>query len=147
MWRIRAQPRATGAPAKMVQFVAGLRHVHAADDLAVRRGPGGNVRHADRVRAPAAGRGQGDEVSWLPGRTRHRGARRWIKGRMGLPPRHAHSPYTLRLPLPSYLHRVARGALPERPTPSRAPVACSPLTDATTSRRVVGACRRGRTGG
>jgi hypothetical protein len=38
MWIVRAQASAARVPAEMMQLVAGVRHVHLANEMAVARG-------------------------------------------------------------------------------------------------------------
>jgi hypothetical protein len=49
--RPRAERGAAGVPAEMVELVAGVRHLDAADELAVSGRPGGQVEHPERVGA------------------------------------------------------------------------------------------------
>ena len=49
MRSVRAQAGAAGVPAEMMQLIAGIRHVHLADDMAVAGGGGIDVHDAQSI--------------------------------------------------------------------------------------------------
>src|SRR5215471_21270130 len=92
VWRVRAETGAARVPAEVVQFVTGIRHRHAADDLAVARRGWIDIDDRDFVGVSPL-RVEARHVSEALGRRARGHARRRIKARIGGPGNHRFLPF------------------------------------------------------
>ncbi len=122
MRRVGAEARAACVPAVMVQLIAGLRHVDAADDLRIGGRGGVDIDHGDGIRHVALRR-KGCHISERFCRRLSREPRRGIEGRVWRPSRHRACSFC---PRKAHIRRPAcRGQ--ERGSPNRARALCAPL--------------------
>jgi len=96
MRSIRAETGTARIPSKVMQFVAGVRHLHASDDFSVPRGRRIHIDHADGIRPPPICRIQQGDIREFFGGGLTRQLRRGIKCRIRSPQLHSVSP--LRFP-------------------------------------------------
>jgi hypothetical protein len=92
MGRVRAQGRAAGVPAEMMQLIAGVRQLHPPDHLPVGRGTGIHIHHRQGVGPPVRVRVHRRHVGQaLRGRL-HGEPRGRIEAGVGLPEHHRSPP-------------------------------------------------------
>src|SRR6266511_2432188 len=85
---IGAERRTAGIPAKVVEFVAGVRHVYPSHELAIGGGTGVNIHHRHRIGALIPQRTDCGLILPALRRSLHSQFRRGIKRRVGLPEYH-----------------------------------------------------------
>ena len=98
---VGTQRGAARVPAKVMQLVAGIRHLGAPDDLRVGFRFRIEIEHAQRVMlAVARRRIEGDDVAELLARRLHRHSRRRVECLIGFPQRHEFAPPSAGCPRP-----------------------------------------------
>src|SRR5258706_11903479 len=96
------QAGATCIPAEVVQLIARVGHVYAANDLPIRGGAGVDVHYTQCVGPAGVLSVQGYDVCQLFARRIHRQPRRWVEGRISVRLRHrSASPFRCRDSWPS----------------------------------------------
>jgi hypothetical protein len=88
VWCIGTERRTTRIPAKVVEFIASVRHLHTSNDLPICRRTGIDIHHRHRIRAPVAIGVDGRHVGQSFWGSLHGHFGRGIKRRIGLPQCH-----------------------------------------------------------